>query len=144
MECGRSRSSHAAGFRPPGRLRCHPADNRRPIVTASGFGHDAGTRPGGLARGDGDPSSLCGPLENFFQRFLKHPCNAKRHLERWGVLAGFDGVDGLAGDADLVGKVLLRHFAVVEAEDADLVGDWGARHVLLEAPAVGGELEDEF
>jgi hypothetical protein len=39
------------------------------------------------------------------------------------VLAIFDGKKGLAGDPDLIGKVLLGHLSGIEAQAADAVLD---------------------
>ncbi len=40
----------------------------------------------------------------------------------------FDRCHGLAGHADAVGKFLLGHLVVLEAQATDLIGDRGAGH----------------
>jgi hypothetical protein len=49
--------------------------------------------------------------------------DAEGDFERRGVFVGFNGVNGLAGDADLIGELLLRESALLLAELADLIGD---------------------
>ena len=42
-------------------------------------------------------------LEHLLDRDMESSCYSKGQGQRWCVLAGFDGNDGLAGDAGAVG-----------------------------------------
>ena len=50
-------------------------------------------------------------LKHFLERLAEHMGDPERDLERRRILAALDRVDRLPGDADLVGELLLRHFA---------------------------------
>ncbi len=54
--------------------------------------------------------------------------DAEGGVQGGGVAALLDGDDGLAGEADQIGELLLGHFAVLEAPGAYLIGDLGIRH----------------
>ena len=47
--------------------------------------------------------------------------DSKGQGQRGGVFAGLDGDDGLAGNADLVGQLLLGHLAAIESKPANLI-----------------------
>lgn len=53
--------------------------------------------------------------EDLVERHVKDAGDAEREFQRWEIFAVLDGKDGLAGDADTVGKLFLRHLASVEA-----------------------------
>src|SRR5690349_5185556 len=55
-------------------------------------------------------------LKRRFKRHAEHARDPERHLERGRVAALFDGDDGLAGHADLLGQLRLRHLAGMEAQ----------------------------
>jgi hypothetical protein len=61
--------------------------------------------------------------KDLVQRAAQGSGDAEGDFERRGVFVGFNGVNGLAGDADLIGKLLLRESALLLAELADLIGD---------------------
>ena len=63
-----------------------------------------------------------GVLEDLFEGDFEDVGYAEGYLERGGVFIELDGVDGLAGDGDGVGEVLLGE-AGGGAEVADGVGD---------------------
>jgi hypothetical protein len=65
-----------------------------------------------------------GVLEDLFEWDIEDVRDPEGDLERGGVLVELDGDDGLAGDADAVGEVLLGE-AVVCAEVAKGVADAG-------------------
>jgi hypothetical protein len=74
------------------------------------------------------PLSLPGPLaivvvlEDLLERHSKYVGDAKRCLERGRVLVAFDRDDGLPGEIDPVGELLLRHVEC-GAEVADIVAN---------------------
>ena len=73
-------------------------------------------------------SFTVGVLEHGVERYPEDPGDLEGHLQGGRVAALLDGDDGLAGDADAVGQLGLRHLAVGEPERADRVGDLGRLH----------------
>ena len=58
----------------------------------------------------------------------KHLGDAESGFQRGGIFILLDGVDRLAGDADLFGQLALGHFALLEAEPADVIADGAHSH----------------
>ena len=54
---------------------------------------------------------------------MEDPGDLEGHLERGRVFALLDGDDRLAGYADSIGQVCLRHLAIGEPQRPDRVGD---------------------
>src|SRR5262245_25200466 len=67
-------------------------------------------------------------VEHLLERYAEHGGDPECRLQRGGILSLLDGVHGLAGDADPLRQLLLRHLVMREAELADLVADGGAGH----------------
>src|SRR5215217_5737479 len=68
------------------------------------------------------------PLEDVADFHPEHLGDAEGRFEGRRVLVLLDGRDSLAGHADPVGQLLLRHLIVVETQPADGVADWGRGH----------------
>jgi len=60
-------------------------------------------------------NSVLGIVEYTFERRVEGRGNSKCGFQRRRVFSLLDCVDRLARDADLVGQILLRHFAMLEA-----------------------------
>jgi len=60
-------------------------------------------------------NSVLGIVEYTFERRVEGRGNSKCGFQRGRVFSLLDCVDRLARDADLVGQILLRHFAMLEA-----------------------------
>ena len=67
-------------------------------------------------------------MKHLAQGLLEDGGDLEREFERRRVLGRLDRVDGLARDANAIGKVPLGHLASVEAEAPDLVADAHCPH----------------
>ena len=65
--------------------------------------------------------ALTAELKHFFERFTENVGDSERNLERRRVLTRFDGIDGLSGDADLIGELLLRHCTLMKPQLPDSI-----------------------
>jgi hypothetical protein len=65
--------------------------------------------------------------EEMVRGALEHASERERERKAWYVSVVFDGVDALAGDADLIGKLLLRP-SVFRAHLSNSIANRG-RHV---------------
>jgi len=61
-------------------------------------------------------------VEQLVYRYAKHVCDPNCHIDRRCMSVVFDGIHGLPADANAFGEPLLRHFAVLEPELANVVG----------------------
>lgn len=61
------------------------------------------------------------PDKNLFQRFAEYSGDTESDLQRRRIFALFDRGDCLAGDADFVSQISLRHFSIEKAQCLDLV-----------------------
>lgn len=77
-----------------------------------------------MAPGGGAPSSCVRVVfENFFNGFLKEPSDFEGEWQAGIKLAGFDGIDGLSGDGELLGEVGLGP-VLHDSENFDTVFHW--------------------
>ena len=73
-------------------------------------------------------------LKHFFERLPEYVGYPERNFKRRRVFASLDRIDRLPGDTDPVGELLLRHLAVAEPQDPDLVADAHPRSSHVQIP----------
>ena len=69
-------------------------------------------------------------MEDLVYGFVEGLGYSEGQGQGWVVLAGLDSYDGLAGNTDLVGQLLLGHFIVIEPQPANLVAESVTAHLL--------------
>lgn len=84
-------------------------------------------------------SKVVGPAKHLFQRSAKCAGNAEGHFQRRRIFTLLYGCDCLAGNADGIAQIALRHFARKEAQRFDVVAKGKAGHSSI-APPVEIEL----